>query len=449
MPIFTCADCGYEYEVDEDYIDGDIEDFVPEDWIYVDGEYYCNECWLYCSYCDRETPTRELTRVGTSADYACQRCLQEHYVQCVECERYFSTGDTVRAITEEGEEVRVCDECKRNGCIQVDNANLVLKYTKTNHIFRPYFESQEQTQGNLKKEETNLWVYDTKYRSYHPSEHVKFKSLKYRDPHEHPFLYYGIELEVLFNSPIDINRITNEFIRATNGLFVAERDGSVADQGNGCEFISRPLTYTKWMSDEVKNLLLEGQKVLRKYNAYEKQPKGCGLHVHMSLKFFEENTTKSVDDIKTDMDWIFQIFQPEIEKISRRPYTRYCASKAFRLKQILRENYYAFGLEPEFRLKKGELTTSRGSGDTHHDAVIQTRATIEARTFRSTINIDEILATIEFCRAVAHAARNIDLKNTHTLGDIVNCKDSKYLDKYLKDNKVDLTKKFDDTLEVI
>jgi hypothetical protein len=204
------------------------------------------------------------------------------------------------------------------------------------------------------------------------------------------------------------------------------------------------------MSEEVYLLLEAGNEVLKKYKAYMPQPDSCGLHVHMSLKFFERNTEKKVKDIKSDIDWMFQVFQPQIEQISRREYTKYCASKAYRLKEIMRQvrSGYGFNLEPTMTLQKGNITQSMGSGDTHHDAIIQTNRTIEVRTFRATTITEELFATIEFCRAIAHAARNMKLTTKNTLADVIYCKDSKYLQPYIERLKVDTKVKFANKLEV-
>lgn len=111
-------------------------------------------------------------------------------------------------------------------------------------------------------------------------------------------------------------------------------------------------------------------------------------------------------------------------------------------------NGYGFNINPQISISKGEITQSMGSGDTHHDAIIQTMKTIEVRTFKSPTEVNEVLATIEFCRAVAHAARNKELDKKTTLGDIIWCKDSKYLPDFIRKVKVDTDKKFDNKLEV-
>lgn len=476
--MLHCNDCGYECEFDS------TDEAVDNDWWQDDDDnWYCGDCHSYCCYCDTECPSRDGEWSDAIDGFVCDHCAENECVRCDLCNSLESNDEYYTVIDTRGCEIVICHHCfnqrRDNGTLVEINGewrmrNMEVETSNSNgfttqinlhpdiweEIHRcPDCSNESQKCAKclrrmakeIEEEETNLWIYDDMPRSYHHSLHAHFKETKLRQKHEHPLLFYGIELEVLFNSREPIEKIAKEFIDATGGLFVAEFDRSVSDAGNGIEFISRALSYKKWMEESTYQYLQAGKAVLEKYHAYSPQPDTCGLHVHMSLAFFERNTKKKVKEIKSDIDWMFQIFQSEIEKISQRKYTRYCASKAFRCRQVFsgaRMSNYAFNLNPKIELRKGELTISAGSGDTHHDAIIQTYKTIEVRTFKSTIIVEEILATIEFCRCVAHAARNKELTNKNTLADIVWCKDSKYLPEFLKKTKVDTTKKYDNKLEV-
>ena len=101
----------------------------------------------------------------------------------------------------------------------------------------------------------------------------------YRDKHEHPHLYYGLEVEVSFeikNMQPRIVDVAAEFIRRTKGLFVAESDSSLQ---NGIEFISRPTSYKMWTHPETIKLLRDGFDYLKSQGAYIDQPKRNGIHI--------------------------------------------------------------------------------------------------------------------------------------------------------------------------
>ena len=471
-----CHNCNYitEFPDEETWEDNARDNGWWED---EDGEWYCSDCHFYCEDCQNEFAGEGYIVEGDRT--VCNACRDEHYDYCPRCEEY-CYDDNMHRVLIDGREQYWCEGC-------IDNNNMEWNDYEEAYVPRVNNDRNENRFGGrlqehlhqedkeicldccmplgfgncpkclrakakeMEEEETNLWLYDTRAMSYHHHDHNHFKETKLRMEHENPYLYYGMEFECLFRDSAPIEQITKEFIEATGGLFVAEYDRSVTNLGNGMEFISRPLSYKKWMDKSTYLLLKKGEEVLKKYRAFDPQPDGCGIHVHMSLKFFENNTTKKVKEIKSDIDWIFQVFQSEIEKLSQRPYTQYCASKAWRAKRLFDQNRFTdlgFNLQPRVTIEKGELTISAGSGATHHDAIVQTPKTIEVRTFRSTIKPEEMLAIIEFCRAIAHAARNMKLTNKTTLGDIIYCKDSNYLADLVKKTKVDTTKKFANKLEV-
>lgn len=324
--------------------------------------------------------------------------------------------------------------------------------------------------------ETHSFIMDKQYRQYHDGGHNAFKSLVLRLPDEHPYLYYGIEVEVEFDSDwvrvyeeddyydeddcdgdnSDIQGILNEFSRITEGMFVYEHDGSL---DNGVECISRPTSYRYWTHPDTVKRLQEGFEYLRKHGAMINQPDTNGLHIHISRKFFDYGNTKleNRQEAYTGFDWLFQKFQPEMEKICGRKYTHYCEAKADKLKRSLMEDNYTmrmYNVEAEIKckLKKGgELPR----GD-HYSAVNLTDHTIETRVFKSSTDYKEILSYIELVRNIAHTVREENIKRS--LDDILHTKDNLYLDEHIRKVKMncrrnkeelDLDKVNDDEIEIV
>lgn len=332
----------------------------------------------------------------------------------------------------------ICKSCQDNGDTTLGNCKRCL----------------ENIAWNTDYLETHTFITDPYFRPYHYCEHATIKSIPLRLPEEHPYLYYGVEIEVEFD-PSDITiydtdddgeydvddnwriqEVLDEFTEITDGLFVYEQDGSLE---NGVELISRPCSYAFWTSDGTVEKLKKGMEYLRNNGAYWEQPSTNGIHVHISRKFFDYGGGKvDRNTAYQGMDWLFQKFQPEIEKIGERNYTQYCQSKADQLRKSLQDNWvlnsYNVDTEIKCHLKKGGDVPS---GD-HHVAVTLSGRTIEARVFKSSTDYKRILAYIELVRNMAHAVRddNIDV----SFDSLIHTKDNLYLDDIVRQTRMQCAK---------
>lgn len=317
--------------------------------------------------------------------------------------------------------------------------------------------------------ETHLFITDTNFQSYHSGSHDDFKMLPLHLPNEHPYLYYGIELEIEFDdcdvrifdpdsddyydedeegyddSNWKIEEVLDRFSEITEGMFVYERDGSLR---NGVECISRPTSYAFWTHPDTVKKLEDGLKYLREQGALWEQPDTNGMHIHISNKFFDKGETK-LENRKMayeGFDWLFQKFQTEIEQLGGRKYTQYCESKASKLRKSLLDDNYClrnFNTETQIKctLKKGG---SVACGD-HYSAVNLSGATLEARVFKSTTDYKQVLANIELVRNFAHAVREENIEKT--LNELLHTKDNLFLDEHIAKTRMALKKK-GDTLDL-
>lgn len=324
----------------------------------------------------------------------------------------------------------MCESCKADGCPLYGTCEKCLRNQAWN---KEYIE-------------THLFITDDELQNYHCSSngHDTFKRTFYRGEKEHPYLYYGIELEIGFDdsitnvfydedyddySPTDaIEEILEKFSEITNGMFVYEKDGSVP---NGVELISRPTSYAKWVDKDTVEKLKNGLEYLVNNGAYIDQPDGNGMHIHISNKFFVHGESKRPikQDAYRDMDWLFQFFQTEIEKLSGRKYTNYCQSKVEEVKKrygigdgATHNDMWNMELKLEGKMKKGgDIPCS-----SHRYALEKSGSTIEARVFQSTVDYKRVLANIEFMRNISHAVRDEDISGK-TFANILNTKDNLYL----------------------
>ena len=285
----------------------------------------------------------------------------------------------------------------------------------------------------IEKDQTTLRPQRIYPNNYHSGHHAGFKAKKYRLKDERPYLYYGIEIEVELPSSIDRERFAEHICLAAKGIFVAERDGSLS---NGVEFISRPISYLAWKSQEIQDILKEVFNQFAAFGVYAVNQKRSGMHVHMSKMFFQKSKAKTVQQQKEDMAWIFEFYDREIAVLSRRQLNQYCRSRRMvtenQMKdmRIMSKNY-------SILIEKEGPVVSHGSGDTHHHMVSETRQTLEVRTFSTPKTLLHVMAAIEICRNLAHYARNYPLKGVN-LGQIMHSKPSPFLDEYIKELKFDL-----------
>lgn len=336
-----------------------------------------------------------------------------------------------------------CKSCQADGCYDAGQCEQCLK----NQAY------------NKELVETSLFIVDDKFENYHSnySGHPMFKTMPLHEKGEKPYLYYGVEIEVEFDDsylevltdeyyddeqePTDsITEILAEFSKITNGLFIYEKDGSLQ---NGVELISRPMSYAKWTSEEIVEKMKKGFEYLKEHGALVEQPKTNGLHIHISKKFFDygETTRENRDWAYRDMNWLFQYYQPEIEKLGAREYTHYCASIVQKIKEQYGNNrvnnsFYNAEFTVKGKVKKGGQIPMND----HYSAVNSTRATVEARVFKSTIDYKRVLAYIELVRNFAHAVRNGEISGK-TLNQILNTKDNLYLDGLVREVRNECHKK--------
>lgn len=282
---------------------------------------------------------------------------------------------------------------------------------------------------------------------------TKYCPLHLKD--EKPYLYEGIELEVTWDDEavdsyrgdrydeygeydecgdyddegnyipdyyeFDIGEVVKEALKIGKGLFTAEQDGSLY-YGYSAEFVSRPLSVRAWHSPEVVAILKEFTDYLKSTGALVDQPSGNGFHIHVSKKFFEANPAcnRNLNEVAQDMNWIFQKYQDEIEAIGGRAYNEWCASAKMGIKRDLASEYGI--VIDKAHISKSALEIPY---DNHRKAFINSASgyTYEARVFHSTLDVERILACIEFMRNISHGARENALEGK-TFGQITRYKDA-------------------------
>ncbi|MBO7732292.1 MAG: amidoligase family protein [Methanobrevibacter sp.] len=296
----------------------------------------------------------------------------------------------------------------------------------------------EKLKKNLEYIQTHDIITDTCVQDYHNCDHEYFKRAKRRMPNENPTLYYGVELEMMFDSPYDeecdeydkpdFDWIIERVAEITGGMFVAENDGSLEDGSNyGIEFISRPCSYAYWTSPETVEKIKNMMKFLREHDAYESSC--AGMHIHVSRRFFE---ARGVMGYERELTWLVGEFQEGLEMIGGRKFTSYCVS----WKDSMKQSINAINSNLPLTNVRGELKKEnvRAGHDGRYSAVnAQNRNTVEFRFFGSTLDPERFLASIETARALCHHVASKNAPENSTLGEILHNKETLFLDKVLND----------------
>ena len=335
---------------------------------------------------------------------------------------------------------------------------------------------EKETYSELRK--CSLWLDDN--HRYMQGYHDVDTDTKYCPLHltnENPYYYQGIELEITFDDEtvggytgdrydeygeydeygdyddegnyipdyydFDIGSIATEFMRRAKGIFTCEEDGSLY-AGYSFEAVSRPLSPMAWHHPVVIAALEDAFGYLKEQGALLEQPEGNGFHIHISKKFFEANPAcnRDLNEVAKDLNWVFQKFQNEIEILGGREYNQWCGSAISEVKSRL-ANSYGITIE-KAHLDKQKLCVPYGD---HHKAFIDSTSgyTYEARVFHSTLDIERILACLEFMRNISHGARENALEGK-TFGQILRYKNAPNLMKVVKriqsgNNKLSLGKR--------
>lgn len=209
---------------------------------------------------------------------------------------------------------------------------------------------------------------------------------------------FGIELEVEYDGS-DLDRSNNfkKSIKEVEGNFHYEEDGSLDD---GFEMITDALTLESHYSryNRVKEVFAE--LVKNKFVSHDNS--NCGLHVHVSRRYLNNNHIAKMLNFLKDNQSLF-------ERLARRRENQYC--------------YYK---------KAGEVE------DRYTSINIENDETIEFRIFRGTLKPETYYATLELVDAVVKYAVKTRKKMTF-IGFIEFIKNNcqyKYLGNYFENRKI-------------
>ena len=305
------------------------------------------------------------------------------------------------------------------------------KITPYLHTSMSISEAKQALKTKEKAETTLFQVRNDGAWGYHSNVNQTFKSMILRKPDEHPYLYYGIEIEVDLPYGQNKESMVNDVLAVGKGLFTAESDSTI---NNGYELISRPLSYKMWTSPEIIQILEDVFKVLYSYGYCDEKKNNVGMHISLSKKFFNHGEKQFKDSI-VDLSWIWTYGLDELMPLIGRKPTQFCESLKVIAENRVNGSEYGY---IDIRLNKNKLKMSDISYNRRQAINVSSENRIEIRSFAVPETVLHLLASIDLCRSVAHFSREMNPEDAN-LEQVVFYKDSPFLHQFFKENNVKLS----------
>lgn len=218
-------------------------------------------------------------------------------------------------------------------------------------------------------------------------------------------VYLGLELEVV--TTLNINDCIGNFVEICENnnfnwqrYFHIEYDGSL---NNGVEFISQPLSF-----DVAYMILPKITKYLKSANF--DVDSSCGGHIHITKNDFSKSRMVDIlQFMELNKDFIFDYSRRNIDRFNR--WSPFFNTNLGNLENIALDNVYS---------------------DRYHVINFNNYETIEFRFFRGTLSYRNILANIEFIKALLFSDIN-KTNNKYKIRQIIddNIEEYQNLDIYL------------------
>lgn len=384
----------------------------------INSNNYCADCCKimerenkikHCEICGRYERVNNLTDV-TKPDGAtisiCEMCAERYLRKCEECGKthfVYENGNYARFTDNHGYNHYFCNDC----------VDITEKLTTCAACGETIYKSEINSYNNIIDGEYYCKACHNEISARYRINSYHFKSdwnPQKLENEENP-IYYGFELETENRTSA-----TTQYLKKLHDTFpyiVFERDGSLYSSG-AFEMISEPLSmnFIKAHKENIKTLL----KQMEEYGATSHDTTTCGLHIHFTRSFFNEEAENKIITI-------FERFQNELIRFSRRKYSEIMHWTKFNgteLKNIDVENVK--------KIKSAYL------GGRYNCINLTNRKTIECRLFRGTLKFETFIACFELLDNIIAYVLNEATENINKCKfiDILKYKPTEFLIDYCK-----------------
>lgn len=307
----------------------------------LDGEYYCDDCLTTCDVCGCVIRTADAYHTDDSSGDICHDCYLNDCWQCDDCRSRFRYEDSLFEVDGRW----YCSDCYEN--------------------HRPIINS---------------------YHTMKNSGNITF----YGDEKQEGVLFIGVELEVDSKQSFDRDEVALELQSYFGDFIEYENDGSLY---HGIELISHPATLDYHL--DMMPTYREAFQFLLKNGITSHDVGTCGLHHHISRKYFGDKEDSSIAKIL----YLSEKFRGELMKFSRRTEDQaadWCRSR--------KQNYRT---EAGWIKKAVKESKQNPEYQSRYLAInLTNKHTIELRLFRGTLNADTFEATLRFTARLAKLCRD-------------------------------------------
>ena len=333
----------------------------------------------------REVVTDYSWRNGEETEMWCSECVNDDTHTCSECGRLVSDYVIEEHLLYSGRWVQICNGCFDNHYFECPDCEYLChsedgEYGTDGERYCPDCVGSHLHGDNL--------------QGYGHTSGINFRmddgtsKLRWEMSEEElKAMYLGIELETDGND--DANDLADDINYAYDDRYVeCKEDGSLNDEG--VEIVSQPMTpkyhLTSGMWEEIAD-------IVRRHGGTSHDAGSCGLHIHISRAFFE-------DDAVYRLDRLFHRFRSQLLRFSRR--------SDYQLRWCNLEEEDELAEIPDIEDRKEEWKSKKRFAG-RYEAVNNTNpSTVEIRLWRGTLNMVTFKATVQLTAGLAYIVNTME-----------------------------------------
>lgn len=329
-----------------------------------------SDTFRMCDDCGRIFRINDETIVEVDSQHICSSCYSANFTTCDDCGRAMRNGrGHIVYDLDGGEDSTICSTC-------ADDSDNYLLCNSCGRLYHrddmTYCDGCEEYYCNNHQCDCGRIKVIHSY-SYKPSPIFHGKGKR----------HMGIELEI--DNLNDRYEFAAELKKSVPpDLIYFKTDGSLSDCG--VEIVTHPCTLEYIKSDFPFDKIHD---LAREYNGTSHSAGNCGLHVHVSNRYFSNYELGA-----TKILYFFEKFWTQLAKLSRRNDFHYCKRND----------------KPELNTEYVHNVKWEATKSGRYTAVNLCNAkTIEFRLWRGTLNVSTIIATLELTDLICIVCENTSI----------------------------------------